>query len=443
MRLNIVVVGTGYVGLVTGTCFAEMGNNVTCIDTNSKIIDDLNNGKVHIFEENLENLVKSNIAANRLHFKTRMDYSVSNAEIVFIAVGTPERDDGSANTDFVYKVAMDIGKNIENYTCIVVKSTVPIGTTEEVGKIIQNNIKNPESTFNIVSNPEFLKEGVAVSDFMKPDRIIVGAVNEKALSIMRVLYSPFNRTHNKILEMGIRDAELTKYASNCMLATKISFINEVSNIAEVFGANIENIRLGIGSDSRIGYHFIYPGCGYGGSCFPKDVSALIKIAEQNDIDPVLLKSVEQRNFIQKQILFKKFTSYYSRNVSDKAVTLWGISFKPGTDDIRDASSIALLEELIQHNIRINVHDPVALENLKNYINEKHPNFDNIEYFDDQYESLINSDCLFLVTEWKNYRQPDFERIYKNMNVPLIIDGRNVYINDLIVRDKFYYYCVGQ
>lgn len=441
--MNIVVIGTGYVGLVTGTCFAEMGNNVVCIDINKEIVRNLSNGEIHIYENNLEKLVKNNIEAKRLSFTDVMGKEVGEADVIFIAVGTPQRKDGSANTDFVFKAAEDITQLLEGYTCIVVKSTVPVGTTDKIGKIINDRLESKNVTFDIVSNPEFLKEGVAIADFMKPDRIIIGCNNEKSLEVMKAIYSPFNRTHNKVLHMGVRDAELTKYVSNCMLATKISFINEMANIAEAVGANIENIRLGIGSDSRIGYDFIYPGCGYGGSCFPKDVSALIQIAEKNNIEPTLLKSVVLRNSEQKKVLFEKFKKHYNNELSHKVVTLWGIAFKPGTDDIREASSLILIDELVRQDIYINVHDPVALKNIKNYINIKYPEYDKINFFENQYSSLVDSDCLFIVTEWKNYRQPDFNLIYQNMNTPVIIDGRNIYINDVKSMIDFSYYSIGR
>jgi UDPglucose 6-dehydrogenase len=424
--MNILVIGTGYVGLVTGACLAEMGNHVTCIDNDKIKIKELKNIKLPIYEPGLEEIVKTNIHSKRLEFAVKIPPYISENTIIFIAVGTPSDNEGNADMSYVYQVAKDIGKNIDNYCVVVNKSTVPVGTGEKVEALIREEIKkrNLKFNFDVVSNPEFLKEGDAIKDFNFPDRIIVGSESKKANQLLDHLYAPFSKKKSKIIFMSRRDSEMTKYAANSMLATKISFMNEISQICELTGVDIENVRKGIGSDSRIGYSFIYPGCGFGGSCFPKDLRALIQTAKNNSFNPVLLDSVQNRNIKQKKILFTKITSIFGQNLTGKTFSVWGLSFKPGTDDVREATSIIIIKSIIEKGGFINAYDPFATSNAKKEFNANQ--LKKIKFFNNEYEALINSNALVLVTEWAQFRQPNFEMIIDHLKEPIIIDGRNQY-----------------
>jgi UDPglucose 6-dehydrogenase len=443
--MHITVIGTGYVGLVTGTCFAQMGNFVNCVDVDTKKIENLNNKILPIYEPGLDDLVEASVKQGFLKFTTSLSDAMKESDIYFIAVGTPPGEDGSADLQYVLGVAEEIGENIEKYAVIVDKSTVPVGTADKVKEAVQKKLekRNLKIEFDVVSNPEFLKEGAAIDDFMKPDRVIIGAESEKAANIMQKLYSPFSRSKDKIITMGIRDAELTKYAANSILATKISFMNEIANLCEILGADVENVRKGIGSDQRIGYHFIYPGCGYGGSCFPKDVKALVNMAKKNGFDPLVLESVEKRNELQKKRLFEKIIDKFGNNLSEKTFGIWGLSFKPGTDDMREASSIILINSLIEAGAKIKAYDPVAMDEAKhifpkNYFDEKL-----LELCDHQYDAAKDSDALVLVTEWKPFRQPDFIALKKMLKTPCIFDGRNLYEPEELKSMGFYYSGIGR
>lgn len=423
--MNISVIGTGYVGLVSGTCFAEMGNCVSCVDVLEIKIENLKNGKIPIYEPGLEELVDKNYKNGNLKFTTSLRDSIKDSDVVFIAVGTPMGEDGSADLQYVLNVAREIGENIVKPLVVVNKSTVPVGTADMVLEKIRLEIqkRGVDIKFSVASNPEFLKEGDAVNDFLKPDRIIVGADDDWSRDILRELYMPFNRSSNRLIFMDIRSAEMTKYAANAMLATKISFMNEISNICEAVRANVNDVRIGIGSDKRIGYSFIYPGCGYGGSCFPKDVKALSKIAIDNGIEPRLINAVELVNQNQKKILAKKIVSHFGENLRDKVFAIWGLSFKPETDDMREASSIVLINELLDRGAKIQCYDPKAMEEAKNFYFK---DIDNISYATNKYDALNNSDALVLVTEWKEFRSPDFDEIKRRLKNPVIFDGRNQY-----------------
>jgi UDPglucose 6-dehydrogenase len=443
--MHITVIGTGYVGLVTGTCFAQMGNFVNCVDVDTKKIENLNNKILPIYEPGLDDLVEASVKQGFLKFTTSLSDAMKESDIYFIAVGTPPGEDGSADLQYVLGVAEEIGENLEKYAVIVDKSTVPVGTADKVKEAVQKKLekRNLKIEFDVVSNPEFLKEGAAIDDFMKPDRVIIGAESEKAANIMQKLYSPFSRSKDKIITMGIRDAELTKYAANSILATKISFMNEIANLCEILGADVENVRKGIGSDQRIGYHFIYPGCGYGGSCFPKDVKALVNMAKKNGFDPLVLESVEKRNELQKKRLFEKIIDKFGNNLSEKTFGIWGLSFKPGTDDMREASSIILINSLIEAGAKIKAYDPVAMDEAKhifpkNYFDEKL-----LELCDHQYDAAKDSDALVLVTEWKPFRQPDFIALKKMLKTPCIFDGRNLYEPEELKSMGFYYSGIGR
>ncbi len=443
--MNITVVGTGYVGLVTGACFAEMGNNVTCVDIDEAKIARLKAGQIPIYEPGLEKIVVESVERGLLDFTTDLPSAMKKSNVYFIAVGTPPGEDGSADLRYVLAVAKSIGENLEHYAVIVDKSTVPVGTGDKVRNTIQQALdaKSQSSQgFDVVSNPEFLKEGAAVKDFMTPDRIIIGAESEKAKSMMTELYAPFNRSRDKVLMMGVRDAEMTKYVANAMLATKISLMNEVANICDRLGADVEAVRKGIGSDSRIGPSFIYPGCGYGGSCFPKDVKALIRTADEVDFDAMLLKSVDDRNQLQKKVLFQKASTYFDGDIAGKTFALWGLAFKPDTDDVREAAAITLIEDLIEAGAKIKAYDPEANESIKEALPAEW--FESsITISEDPYEILKGSDALVLVTEWKRFRQPDFEQIKFLLNTPFILDGRNLY-NPKVVREYgFDYMSIGR
>jgi len=439
--MKITVVGTGYVGLVTGTCFAEMGSEVICVDNNQEKIDMLNHGVMPIFEYGLKEMVERNIEGNRISFITDIKKAVEESLVIFIAVGTPPNEDGSADLQYVLTVAKDIGKYINGYKVVVDKSTVPVGTADLVKKTIKAELKKRELNydFDVVSNPEFLKEGMAIEDFMKPDRIIVGTDSEKAKNIMNDLYSSFTFRSNRIIFMNIRSAELTKYTANAMLATKISFINEIANLCEKVGANVEDVRIGIGSDSRIGYKFLYPGIGYGGSCFPKDIKALIKISQENNSSSQILEAVENVNYKQKRVMIDKICAHFGEDLKDKVFAIWGLSFKPMTDDVREAPSIIIINELVKRGAKIQAYDPKAIKEAKKVFG----NNPFIKYFNDQYQALGNADALVLITEWRQFRHPDFQKIKNRLKQKVIFDGRNQYDPEKTKANGFTYFCIGK
>ena len=440
--MNIAIVGCGYVGLVSGTCFAEMGNNVTCVDIEPVKIKKLNKGIIPIFEPGLEAMVLKNVNNKNLDFTTNLADAISNAKIVFIAVGTPMGDDGSADLQYVLAVAKSIGNSMTKELVIVDKSTVPIGTADKVKATVQAELDERELdlSFHVVSNPEFLKEGVAINDFMKPDRVVIGADSDYAFDVMKQLYSPFFRTHDRFITMDIRSAEMTKYAANAMLATKISFMNEIANICEKVGADANQVRVGIGADKRIGYSFIYPGAGYGGSCFPKDIKALIKIAEENGYNASLINAVEDVNDAQKLVISKKIIQRFGENLTDKIFALWGLAFKPGTDDMREAPAIYVIKELVKRGAKIKAYDPKAIKEAKEYYLK---GVNNVVYYDSKYEVLKGSDSLILLTEWKEFRSPDFEEIKSQLITPIIFDGRNQYNAFNLEEQGFEYYQIGK
>ena len=437
--MKIGVIGSGYVGLVAAACFAEMGNDVICVDVDQNKISKLKDGIIPIYEPGLEVLVKENYKRESLKFTTEINGSLNTAEVVFIAVGTPMGDDGSADLKYVLQVAQSIGENMNHHLVVVDKSTVPIGTADKVKETIQLALDNRNSdlTFDVVSNPEFLKEGAAIKDFMHPDRVVVGANNDSAMKVMQDLYSPFTVSSDRFIGMDIRSAEMTKYAANAMLATKISFINEIANICEHVGADVNQVRAGIGSDKRIGYQFIYPGCGYGGSCFPKDVQALITIANDHGYNPSLISSVERVNKNQKEVLFSKLTSQFGSDLSGKSIAVWGLSFKPETDDMREAPSINLIKSIVSAGGSVNAYDPKAIKEAQFYLDGIPVN-----YFDDKYSALDNVDALILVTEWKEFRSPDFFLMKEKMKGNLFIDGRNQFKLNFIESKGFNYLQIG-
>ncbi|MDT7833459.1 UDP-glucose/GDP-mannose dehydrogenase family protein [Flavobacteriaceae bacterium S356] len=440
--MKIVVIGTGYVGLVSGACFSEMGNTVVCVDVDSDKIGKLKKGIIPIYEPGLEAIIKKNRSQKNIYFSTSIEESIKDASIVFIAVGTPMKEDGAADLQSVFSVAKEIGKSMTARLVIVNKSTVPVGTAYRLKEIVAKELKLRESIvdFDIVSNPEFLKEGSAITDFMKPDRVIIGSDSEYASKKMKELYSPFFRTHQRYLEMDIRSAEMTKYAANAMLATKISFINEMAIICEKLDADINQVRLGIGSDKRIGYDFIYPGVGYGGTCFPKDISAIQKVAKEAGYIPKLLDSVSRINQYQKVYFLQKITSRFGEDLSGKVFGIWGLTFKPGTNDMREAPSIFMINELISRGAKIKAYDPkVSQESVNFYINNK----ENVLICKSKYEVLTNVQALILLTEWKEFRSPDFDKIKKELLNPVIFDGRNQY-GSFELKDKgFEYYQIGK
>lgn len=443
--MKLTIIGTGYVGLVTGACFAEMGNTVTCVDVDKKKIENLKRGILPIYEPGLEDLVAGNFTEGRLKFTTDLAQALSETSVYFIAVGTPPREDGSADLKHVLDVARDIGKHMTQYCVIVDKSTVPVGTAEQVQKAIQKELsaRKANITFDVVSNPEFLKEGDAIADFMRPDRVIIGTASEAARNAMRELYAPFMRNHERIFFMGVRDAEMTKYAANAMLATKISFINEIANLCDRMGVDIENVRNGIGSDSRIGYSFIYPGCGYGGSCFPKDVKALVHMAEEHDYPPTVLRAVEARNQEQKRVLFDKIDAHYNGKLTGLTFGVWGLAFKPGTDDMREASSKVLLQALIGAGANIKAYDPVAMTAAKTELPAAWFADKRVSLAENQYDALKDVDAMVLVTEWKPFRYPDFDLMKKIMKAPIIFDGRNQYEPKTLRNLGFSYQGIGR
>lgn len=436
--MKIVIVGTGYVGLVTGTCFAEVGINVTCVDIDKSKIDGLKNGIIPIYEPGLEEMVQRNIEKGRLHFSTELAPTLDGAQVVFIAVGTPPDEDGSADLKYVLDVARETAENMSDYLLVVTKSTVPVGTAEKVRKTLQDTLdkRGVNIPYDVASNPEFLKEGAAVDDFLKPDRIVVGLDSARAEELMKQLYKPFTMNGHPVIFMDIPSAEMTKYAANAMLATKISFMNDIANLCEIVGANVNLVRRGIGSDSRIGNKFIYPGIGYGGSCFPKDVKALIKTAKEYNYDLRVLQSVEDVNDDQKSVLFNKTKAYFKGDLKGKTIALWGLSFKPQTDDMREAPALVLIEKFLAEGAKVKAYDPVAMEEAERRLG------DSIELIEDQYEVLIDADALLLATEWPEFKLPNFEVIKKLLKNPVIFDGRNVYDLEQMKKLGFDYYCIG-
>ncbi len=436
--MKISIAGTGYVGLVTGTCFAEVGIDVTCIDINEEKIEDLKKGIIPIYEPGLEEMVTRNIDKGRLHFSTDLAATLEGVEVVFSAVGTPPDEDGSADLKYVLEVARTVGKNMKDYVLIVTKSTVPVGTAEKVRNVISEELekRGVDIKFDVASNPEFLKEGAAVNDFLKPDRIVVGVDSNRAERIMQRLYKPFVMNGHPVIFMDIVSAEMTKYAANSMLATKISFMNDIANLCEIVGADVNMVRKGIGSDSRIGPKFIYPGAGYGGSCFPKDVKALIKTAQEYKYNLRVLQSVEDVNEDQKSVIFNKIASHFNNDLKGRSFGLWGLSFKPLTDDMREAPSLVVIDNLLNAGATVKAYDPAAMEETKRMIGDK------IEYTTDQYEALIDADALIIMTEWNEFRYPNFNVIRKLMKNHLIFDGRNIYEPDEMKDNGFTYYGIG-
>lgn len=437
--MNIAIVGTGYVGLVTGTCFAETGVNVTCVDVNAEKIENLQKGIIPIYEPGLEDMVQRNVDAGRLHFTTALENCLDNVDIVFSAVGTPPDEDGSADLSYVLAVAKTIGANMKKYTLVVTKSTVPVGTAHKVKDTIQAELdkRGVSIEFDVASNPEFLKEGNAIDDFMSPDRVVVGVESERAKKLMTKLYKPFMMLNSRVIFMDIPSAEMTKYAANSMLATRISFMNDIANLCELVGADVNMVRDGIGSDSRIGRKFLYPGCGYGGSCFPKDVKALIKTAEQNGYPMRVLKAVEEVNETQKSLLFEKLEKIFNGDLEGKTIALWGLAFKPGTDDMREAPALVLIEKLRKAGCVVRAYDPAAMGESKRRIG------DTIFYACDMYDALLDADALMLVTEWKEFRLPAWGVVKKTMKQPVILDGRNIYDAKELQDLGFVYRCIGK
>jgi UDPglucose 6-dehydrogenase len=437
--MNIAIVGTGYVGLVTGTCFAETGANVYCIDTNADKIEGLKKGIIPIYEPGLEDMVLRNVKAGRLHFSTSLVECLDEVSIVFSAVGTPPNEDGSADLSYVLDVARTIGACMNQYVLVVTKSTVPVGTAKKVKAAIEEELRKRGAAieFDVASNPEFLKEGNAINDFMTPDRVVVGVESERAKNLMSKLYRPFLLNNFRVIFMDIPSAEMTKYAANSMLATRISFMNDIANLCELVGADVNMVRSGIGSDSRIGRKFLYPGCGYGGSCFPKDVKALIKTAEENGYTMRVLKMVEEVNESQKDILFRKLQKYYHNDLKGKTIAMWGLAFKPETDDMREAPALVLIEKLLAAGCQIRVYDPVAMDEAKRRVG------DSVYYSRDMYDALLNADALLLVTEWKAFRLPAWGVMKKTMNQCVIFDGRNIYDAHELQELGITYHCIGR
>jgi UDPglucose 6-dehydrogenase len=439
--MKVTIFGTGYVGLVTGACLADVGNHVLCVDVDDAKIEGLKQGKIPIYEPGLDEIVRRNHEAGRLEFTTDMDLAVAHGVFQFIAVGTPPDEDGSADLQHVLAVARTIGERAKDYRVVVDKSTVPVGTADRVRETLAKALADRGASveFDVVSNPEFLKEGAAIDDFMKPDRIVIGADNPRTLELIRVLYEPFNRKRDRLVAMDIRSAELTKYAANAMLATKISFMNELANLAERVGADIEQVRIGIGSDPRIGYHFIYPGCGYGGSCFPKDVKALAHTAAGTGFEPRLLNAVEEVNERQKSRLFEKISAYFDGHLEGRTVAVWGLAFKPNTDDMREASSRTLLAHLWEAGAKVRAYDPQAREEAERIFGER----DDLVLCDDQDSALEGADCLAIVTEWREFRSPDFEHMKARLAEPVIFDGRNLYEPSYVERLGLEYFAIGR
>ncbi len=437
--MNIAIVGTGYVGLVTGTCFAETGANVFCIDTNVEKIENLKKGIIPIYEPGLEDMVLRNVKAGRLHFTTSLSECLVQVSIVFCAVGTPPNEDGSADLSYVLDVARTIGASMNRYVLVVTKSTVPVGTARKVKEVIREEFdkRGVDIEFDVASNPEFLKEGNAINDFMTPDRVVVGIESERARHLMTKLYRPFLLNNFRVIFMDIPSAEMTKYAANSMLATRISFMNDIANLCELVGADANMVRSGIGSDSRIGRKFLYPGCGYGGSCFPKDVKALIRTAEENGYEMRVLKMVEEVNESQKDILYRKLLKYYQGELKGKTVAIWGLAFKPETDDMREAPALVLIDKLLQAGCHVRVYDPIAMDEARRRIG------DTVYYACDMYDALLNADALLLVTEWKAFRLPAWGVMKRTMNQSVIFDGRNIYDAAELKEMGIIYHCIGK
>ena len=442
--MKLTLIGASYVGLVSGACFAEMGNTVVCFDNDARKIELLRAGRVPFYEPGLQVLITSNQSSGRLNFVTSLSKSMVS-DIYFIAVGTPPQKDGSADLTHVLEVARELGRHLERDATIVNKSTVPVGTAERVRAVIQEELgrRSIKARIQVVSNPEFLKEGDAVNDFMRPDRVIIGVDSENTIELMRRLYAPFTRNHERLLVMGIRDAELTKYAANAMLATRISFMNEIANICERLGVDVENVRRGIGSDSRIGHAFIYPGCGYGGACFPKDMKALIRIAEDSGVTAELLLAAEARNSSQKKRLFEKIQSRFGTKLDGFTFGIWGLAFKPGTDDLREAPSLDLIESLIKAGARVKAYDPIAMHNARHVIHASRFESGQLMLVEHQYDAPAGADALVLVTEWKPFRNPDFEILKKVMRKAVIFDGRNQYEPHHVRDLGFEYFGIGR
>ncbi|MDE6278378.1 MAG: UDP-glucose/GDP-mannose dehydrogenase family protein [Paramuribaculum sp.] len=436
--MEIAIVGTGYVGLVSGTCFAEMGVNVTCVDIDEKKIESLRRGEIPIYEPGLEALVKRNVAEGRLKFTTSLASCLPKSEIVFIAVGTPPDEDGSADLRYVLDVAREFGRNIKKYTLLVTKSTVPVGTAAKVRQVIEDELeaRGEKVEFDVASNPEFLKEGAAVSDFMRPDRVVVGVDSDRARELMSRLYRPLLLNNFRVIFTDIPSAEMIKYAANSMLATRISFMNDIANLCELVGADVNMVRKGLGSDSRIGLKFLYPGCGYGGSCFPKDVKALINTAHQAGYEMKVLKAVEEVNVNQKELLVKKLKKIIGPDLRNRVIAVWGLSFKPETDDMREAPSLVVINRLIEAGAKVKVYDPVAMNECKRRMG------DTVEYAKDMYDAVVDADAMLMLTEWKQFRMPSWDVIVKAMRHPLIIDGRNIYDPKEVAAAGIEYHYVG-
>ena len=437
--MNIAIVGTGYVGLVSGTCFAEMGVNVTCIDVNEEKIQALLNGNIPIYEPGLDEMVLRNNKEGRLHFTTDITTCLNDVDIVFSAVGTPPDEDGSADLKYVLEVARTVGRNMNKYLVLVTKSTVPVGTAKKIKQAIQDELdkRGVSIPFDVASNPEFLKEGAAIKDFMSPDRVVIGVESEKAKEMMTRLYRPMMLNNFRVIFTDIPSAEMIKYAANSMLATRISFMNDIANLCELVGADVNMVRKGIGADTRIGNKFLYPRCGYGGSCFPKDVKALIKTAEKNGYNMKVLKAVEEVNETQKGILFKKLLEYYQNDLKGKKIAIWGLAFKPETDDMREATSLVMIQKLTEAGCKVKVYDPIAINECKRRIGNA------VEYATDMYDAVLNADALLLLTEWKQFRMPSWGVVKKTMNQAVLIDGRNIYEEQEMKEIGFDYMCIGK
>lgn len=436
--MNIAIVGTGYVGLVTGTCFAEMGVDVTCVDVDAAKIEALRQGHIPIYEPGLEEMVLRNVEAGRLHFTTELTSCLQDVEVVFSAVGTPPDEDGAADLRYVLEVARTFGQHINRYTILVTKSTVPVGTAQRVKEVIQEELarRGVAVPFDVASNPEFLKEGAAIRDFMSPDRVVIGTESPRVEKIMSRLYKPFLLQRERIIFTDIASAEMIKYASNAMLATRISFMNDIANLCELVGADVNMVRRGIGSDTRIGRKFLYPGCGYGGSCFPKDVKALIQTAQRAGYPMEVLQAVDRVNERQKGILFEKLQRHFDGDLKGRMVALWGLSFKPETDDMREAPALVLIERLLEAGCRVQVYDPIAIDEARRRLGDR------VSYCRDMYEAAVDADALMLVTEWKEFRLPSFNVLKRTMRTPLILDGRNIYDKEQLQEQGFVYYKIG-
>lgn len=436
--MKITIVGSGYVGLVSGACFSEVGIDVVCVDIDQTKIDNLNKGIIPIYEPGLDVMISRNLKKGRLSFTTDVATAINESEAVFISVGTPPDEDGSADLKYVLAVARECGKHMSDYKLVVTKSTVPVGTSQKVKNAIQEELDKRYSKlkFDVASNPEFLKEGAAIDDFLKPDRIVLGTESTKAEEILSRLYKPFTLNGHPVIFMDVVSAEMTKYAANSMLATKISFINDIANLCEIVGADINHVRKGISSDSRIGNKFLYPGIGYGGSCFPKDVQALIRTAGENQYDLKVLKAVEAVNKKQKSILFDKILNYFEGDLKDKTIAVWGLSFKPQTDDMREAPSLEIVKKLLDAGAKVKAYDPVSMEEAKHHFG------DSISYVEDQYEAIIDADCLAVLTEWSEFRMPNFKVVSKLLNSPAVFDGRNIYDLNEMNELNFDYFCIG-